>query len=92
MPSIIEAWFKVSEITASSGPSSVSNSPPLASKQEVYRIVSSVCRNSEIFRSSDKIGMVRQPQIIIGAEIQYGSIADKDFSTLWGLDYPFILE
>ena len=31
---MIEAWFSASEMTASSAPSSVSNSPPLASKQE----------------------------------------------------------
>ena len=35
MPSMMEAWLSASEITASSGPSRVSNSPPLASKQEV---------------------------------------------------------
>ena len=31
---MIEAWLSASEMTASSAPSSVSNSPPLASKQE----------------------------------------------------------
>ena len=31
---MIDAWFSASLMTASSGPSSVSNSPPLASKQE----------------------------------------------------------
>ena len=40
------AWFSSSEMTASSGPSRVSNRPPLASKQELYRIASSVPRNS----------------------------------------------
>jgi hypothetical protein len=35
MPSMIEAWFRASEITASSGPSSASKRPPLASKQEL---------------------------------------------------------
>ena len=33
MPSMMEAWLSASLSTASSGPSSVSNSPPLASKQ-----------------------------------------------------------
>ena len=32
--SMMEAWFSSSEMTASSGPSSVSNRPPFASKQE----------------------------------------------------------
>ncbi len=31
---MIDAWFSASEMTASSAPSSVSNRPPLASKQE----------------------------------------------------------
>ncbi len=35
MPSITEAWLSSSEITASSGPSSVSNSPAFASKHEL---------------------------------------------------------
>ena len=43
---MIEAWLSASEITASSGPSSASNSPPFASKHELNRIVSSVPRNS----------------------------------------------
>lgn len=34
IPSMMEAWFRASEITASSGPRSVSKTPPLASKQE----------------------------------------------------------
>ena len=49
---MIEAWFSESLITASSGPSSTSNSPPLASKQLGYRIVSSVPRNFESRASS----------------------------------------
>jgi hypothetical protein len=44
MPSMIEAWFSASETTASSGPSSGSNRPPLASKQAANRIVSSLPR------------------------------------------------
>ena len=31
---MIEAWFSSSEITASSGPRIVSNSPPLASQHD----------------------------------------------------------
>ena len=31
---MIEAWFSSSEMTASSGPRIVSNSPPLASQHE----------------------------------------------------------
>ncbi len=31
---MIDAWLRASEITASSAPSSVSKTPPLASKQE----------------------------------------------------------
>ena len=46
------AWLSSSEMMASSSPSSVSNSPPLASKQDEYRIVSSVPRNSLSFASS----------------------------------------
>ena len=46
------AWLSSSEMIASSAASSVSNSPPLASKQDVYRMVSSVPRNSLIFASS----------------------------------------
>jgi hypothetical protein len=34
MPSMIEAWFRVSLMTASSGPSSASKSAVFASKQE----------------------------------------------------------
>ena len=49
---MIEAWLSASLTTASSGPSSVSNSPPLASKQLPYRIVSSVCRKPLILSSS----------------------------------------
>jgi hypothetical protein len=49
---MIDAWLSASEITASSSPSKVSNSPPLASKHEPYRIVSSVPRNVEIAASS----------------------------------------
>ncbi len=40
------AWFSSSEMIASSGPSRVSNNPPLASKQDPYKITSSVPRNA----------------------------------------------
>ena len=46
--------FNSSLITASSAVSSVSNSPPLASKQELYRIVSSVPRNRLSASSSSR--------------------------------------
>ncbi len=46
------AWFSASEITASCSPSSASKTPPLASKQELYRIASSVPRKSASLRSS----------------------------------------
>ncbi len=45
-PSMIEAWLRASEMTASSSPSRVSKSPPLASKHDPYRMVSSVPRKS----------------------------------------------
>jgi hypothetical protein len=35
MPSMMEAWLRASEMTASSSPRSVSKSPPLASKHDV---------------------------------------------------------
>ena len=50
------AWFSSSEITASRSSSSVSNTPPLASKQELYRIVSSVPRNTDSFASNRVCG------------------------------------
>ena len=43
---MIDAWLSASEITQSCSPRIVSNSPPLASKHDEYRIVSSVPRNS----------------------------------------------
>ena len=39
---MIEAWLSSSEMTASSSPSSTSNTPPFASKHEGNRIVASV--------------------------------------------------
>ena len=51
---MIEAWFSASEITASSGPSSGSNSPPLASKQAANRIESSLPRKAASFCSSSR--------------------------------------
>jgi len=46
MPSIIEAWLSSSDIIASSSVRRVSKRPPLASKHELYKIVSSKPRNS----------------------------------------------
>jgi len=62
MPSMMLAWFSASEMTASSGPSKVSNSPVLASKQELYRIVSSVPRNADR-RSSSRLWTAWVPQM-----------------------------
>ena len=52
---MIEAWLSASEITASSAPSSVSKRPPLASKQELNRIVSSVPRKADSRTSSSRV-------------------------------------
>ena len=41
---MMEAWFKESEIMASSSVKRGSNTPPLASKQAAYRMVSSVLK------------------------------------------------
>ncbi len=46
------AWFSSSEMIASRSSVSASNSPPLASKHELYRMVASVPRNSDSRRSS----------------------------------------
>ena len=46
------AWLSSSLITASSSASSVSNNPPLASKQLEYRMLSSVSRNAASAASS----------------------------------------
>ena len=56
------AWFSSSEITASSGPSRVSNRPPLASKQDPYKIASSVPRNSAS-RPSSSLWISAVPQM-----------------------------
>ena len=42
---MIDAWLSASEITQSCSSRIVSNRPPLASKHDEYRIVSSVPRN-----------------------------------------------
>src|SRR3977135_2723507 len=54
MPSMMDAWFRESEMMASSGPNRDSNTPPLASKQLENRMVSSVPRNSETRASSSR--------------------------------------
>ena len=46
------AWFSASEMTASCSSRTTSKMPPLASKQDEYRIVSSVPRNSVSAASS----------------------------------------
>ena len=52
MPSMSEAWLSSSEMIASSAPKSVSKTPPLASKQDENKIVSSVPRNADRSASS----------------------------------------
>ena len=59
MPSMIEAWLSSSEIDGVLVPSSASNSPPLASKHELNRIVSSVPRNSDRRSSSSLVQRLR---------------------------------
>ena len=51
---MMEAWFRASEMMASSGPKSDSNTPPLASKQLENRMVSSVPRNFDTRASSSR--------------------------------------
>jgi len=62
IPSIILAWLSASEMMASSSPRSVSKRPPLASKHEEYKMVSSVLKNREI-RCSNALWMSCVPQI-----------------------------
>jgi hypothetical protein len=54
MPSMIDAWFSWSEITASRSSRSASKTPPFASKHDEKRIVSSVPRNAESRSSSSR--------------------------------------
>ena len=49
---MIEAWLSASEMTASSPESSVSNNPPFASKQEEYRMASSIFKKPAMRCSS----------------------------------------
>jgi len=51
-PSMIEAWFRASEMMASCSSSNGSKTPPLASKQAAYSSASSVPRNFEMRSSS----------------------------------------
>ena len=51
-PSMMLAWFSSSLRTASCSPSSGSNSPPLASKHEMYRMLSPVPKNRAIWASA----------------------------------------
>ena len=55
MPSMMDAWFRASEMMASSGPKSDSKTPPLASKQLENRMVSSVPRNFETLASEFEV-------------------------------------
>ena len=59
---MIDAWLSSSEITASRSSSSTSNTPPLASKQDEYRIVASVPRNGDS-RASSSVCWVCVPQM-----------------------------
>ncbi len=61
-PSMIDAWFSSSETIASSAPKRTSNTPPLASKHELYRIVASVPRKEDS-RSSSSVCWVWVPQM-----------------------------
>ena len=67
---MIEAWFSWSEITASRSSSSASKTPPLASKHEPNRIVSSVPRNAER-RSSSSRWSACVPQMNLTEAIPY---------------------
>ena len=51
-PSIIDAWFKESEIIASFSPNKGSKTPPFASNAAAYNMVSSVPKKVEIFSSN----------------------------------------
>ena len=64
MPSMIDAWFKLSLMMASSGPHSCSKMPALASKQEEYRMVSSVPWKIDNL-DSNCLWMSCVPQIIL---------------------------
>ena len=59
---MIEAWLSASEMTASDSSRIVSNRPPLASKHDEYRIVSSVPRNVDS-RASNSLCTVCVPQM-----------------------------
>ena len=56
------AWLSASLITASCSSSSVSNRPPLASKHDEYRIVSSMPRNA-LRRASSSLCTSCVPQM-----------------------------
>ena len=59
---MIDAWLSSSEITASFSSSSTSNTPPLASKHDEYRIVASWPRNAAS-RASSSVCWVCVPQM-----------------------------
>ena len=54
----MEAWLSWSVISAQSSSRSGSKTPPLASKHEEYRMVSSVPRNSAMRRSSSAVDLL----------------------------------
>ena len=56
------AWLSASLITASCSSSKVSNRPPLASKHDEYRIVSSMPRNA-LRRASSSLCTLCVPQM-----------------------------
>ena len=57
-----EAWLSSSEMIASSGPNNASNTPPLASKQLLNKMVSWVPRNS-LSRASRSVCGAWVPQM-----------------------------
>src|ERR1700741_2181793 len=93
MPSITEAWWSSSEMTASAGPSSVSNRPAFASKHELYRIVASVDRNSDSLPSSSLCGSCG-PQVNRTAAIPkpHRRKASRAGPVLRGADPPLRLD
>lgn len=61
IPSIMEAWFNSSEITASSAPSNTSKIPAFASKQLAYKMESSFPWNFASFSSNSLCKSWNQP-------------------------------
>jgi len=82
-----DAWFRASERIASSLVSSVSNSPPLASKQLEYRIVSSVPMNSATFFSStlctSRVPQIKRTELMPKAYLSRAALAEVTRSALF---------